>query len=173
MGIDRVRSWPYPATSIKDKATRDYLISLYNALSDESRSGITDAQAILDGVESDYIPLISSPATNHFPYQTAAGALIDSGYDAADFATDDHNHDSAYISIIASPETNHFPYQTAGGELTDSGYDAADFATAGHNHDSAYISIIASPETNHFPYQTAGGELTDSGYDAADFATAG
>ena len=77
-----------------------------------------------------YIPLIAAPAVNHFPYQTAGGALIDSAYAAGDFALVGHNHDLSYISIIAAPAKNHFPYQTAGGELVDSTYDAGSFEPA-------------------------------------------
>ena len=42
--------------------------------------------------DSDYITIIASPAANHFPYQTAGGELIDSTYDAADFAAAAHSH---------------------------------------------------------------------------------
>lgn len=98
-------------------------------------------------IEAGVIPIIAAPADDHFPYQKADGTLDDSGYDAADFATDDHNHDAAYISVIGSPAANHFPYQTAGGELVDSAYDAADFATAGHDHDADYPSKSAASYT--------------------------
>ena len=42
--------------------------------------------------DSDYISIIAAPAANHFPYQTAGGELVDSGYDAGDFAAAGHSH---------------------------------------------------------------------------------
>jgi len=40
-----------------------------------------------------YISIIGAPAANHFPYQTAGGELIDSGYAAGDFLTSVTAHD--------------------------------------------------------------------------------
>ena len=48
--------------------------------------------------DSDYISIIVTPAANHFPYQTAGGELIDSTYDAADFAAAAHAHVQADIT---------------------------------------------------------------------------
>jgi hypothetical protein len=83
-------------------------------------AGATAAGASHAGV---FIPVIASPADNHFPYQTAAGILDDSTYDAASF-----------IATIAAPADDHFPYQTAAGQLDDSGFTAADFAVDDHTH---------------------------------------
>jgi hypothetical protein len=41
-------------------------------------------------IEAGVIPIIITPADNHFPYQKADGTLDDSGYDAADFAPAAH-----------------------------------------------------------------------------------
>jgi hypothetical protein len=48
--------------------------------------------------DSAYISIIVTPAANHFPYQTAGGELIDSAYDAADFAASAHAHVQADIT---------------------------------------------------------------------------
>ena len=55
--------------------------------------------------DSDYISIIAVPAANHFPYQTAGGELIDSAYDAADFATAGHNHSGVYEPVISAGTT--------------------------------------------------------------------
>lgn len=49
--------------------------------------------------DGDYISIIATPAANHFPYQTAGGELVDSGYDAADFSAAGHNHDADYVDV--------------------------------------------------------------------------
>jgi hypothetical protein len=56
--------------------------------------------------DSAYISIISSPAANHFPYQTAGGELIDSTYDAADFATAAHVHSGVYEPVLGNPASD-------------------------------------------------------------------
>ena len=98
----------------------------------------TPAAVALGGHNHDtaYISIIAAPAANHFPYQTAGGELIDSAFDAADFATAAHNHDAAYISIVAAATAGNFPTLTAGGELANSVYGPTSFlgATATGNY---------------------------------------
>lgn len=56
--------------------------------------------------DSAYISIIASPAANHFPYQTVGGELIDSTYDASDFAAAAHGHALGDLSDVSAAAPN-------------------------------------------------------------------
>jgi hypothetical protein len=58
--------------------------------------------------DTDYISIIGAPAIDCFPYQTAGGELIDSGYDAASFAAAAHNHDTDYEPALGNPDVDNY-----------------------------------------------------------------
>jgi hypothetical protein len=87
-----------------------------------------------------YISVISSPAANHFAYQTAGGELVDSTYDAADFATAAHGH-----TILTN----------AG----DTQVDAGDAVVSLDTYEGAFQARVAAAQAGNITLYDCGGNI--------------
>ena len=136
---------------------------------------------------SGYIPKIVTPAANHFPYQTAAGILIDSTYDAASFSLSAHTHAGVYEPVLGTPGGENYLLQSTVAGVR-SWLAPSTFSLSGHNHTGVYE--LAGATATHAALTTgihglaitagqtltvtSGGTVGSAAYTAlGDYATAG